>query len=324
MKDIFSKLKSKIIFLKQNFGRIILLLIPILIFLFLVYFYKTYFVFGNLKISFFEVGQGDSIFIETPSHKKILIDSGPGEQVVGEIDKNMRFFDRNIDLAILSHNDQDHIAGLLPLFKKYNFKKIIWNGDDNKKTLIWQEIKKIINSNYDSEIASGKRLVMEKTDCGEKIDFNDGVIIYTLHPRQNNLSQVNANKNSVVSLLTYKNYSVLFTGDATQGVEKEIFLELENCFDEKTKQLILSKLKNLTILKSSHHGSNTSNGEYLLKNSKPVYTVISVGKNNKYKLPNEQALARIKKYSKYILRTDEDGNITFEIGINSFGVEKDK
>jgi competence protein ComEC len=125
MQEIIYNLKNKIRFLYHNFGRIILIIFLILIFLFTIYFYNNYYIIGDLKILFFDIGQGDSLMIETPSHKKIIIDAGPSDKVLGLVDNEMNLFDRDIDLAIMSHPDQDHIAGFISLFKKYNFQKII-------------------------------------------------------------------------------------------------------------------------------------------------------------------------------------------------------
>jgi len=125
MQEIIYNLKNKIRFLAHNFGRIILIIFFILIFLFGVYFYNNYFSSRVLKISFFDIGQGDSVMIETPSHKKVIIDAGPSDKVLGLVDNEVNLFSKNVDLAIMSHPDQDHIAGFISLFKKYDFKKVI-------------------------------------------------------------------------------------------------------------------------------------------------------------------------------------------------------
>jgi len=124
--------------------------------------------------------------------------------------------------------------------------------------------------------------------------------------------------------LTYEDYSFLFTGDATAEVERKIFFDLENCFASSTSNIILSSLKNLTVLKVSHHGSDTGSSETFLKKIKPNYSIISVAAKNKYNLPNQNAMDRIKKYSKYVLRTDESGTIKFIVSDEGFEVIKEK
>ena len=322
MPEIFYKLKTKISFLKHNFGKIIFLVFIFFIFLITIYFYNYYFTFGNLQITFLDVGQGDAIFIETPSHKKIILDSGPNEKILVAVDKEMGLFRKEIDRAILTHTDQDHGAGFISLFQKYNISEIIWNGDRNPKTEIWQTLQK--------EIFIRKNQI---ADCGDMIDFQDGVNLFILHPESQNLFMNDTNANSVVILLIYKNYSFLFTGDIDSGVERKLFFNLEKCFAltqsskfSENLNKINSALKNLTVLKVSHHGSNTASQENFLKKMKPIYSIISVAKEKKYNLPHAEVLSRLQKYSKYILRTDESGNIKFIISDSekTFEIQKEK
>jgi len=333
MPEIFYKLKNKINFLKHNFGKIIFLFFIFLILLATIYFYNHYLAFGNLQITFLDVGQGDAIFIETPSHKKIILDSGPNEKILAAVDKQMGSFRKQIDLAILTHADQDHVAGFISLFQKYNILEIIWNGDINQKTRIWEILQK--------EISIRKNQI---ANCGDMIDFQDGVNLFILHPESQKLFINNTNINSLVILLIYKHYSFLFTGDIDAEVERKLFFNLDKCFtptrSSTTSDIfksseninlenlnkINSALKKLTVLKVSHHGSNTASQEDFLKKIKPVYSIISAAKENKYHLPHSDVLSRLKKYSKYILRTDESGNIKFIISdsVQTFEIQKEK
>ncbi|PIS40330.1 MAG: hypothetical protein COT32_00315, partial [Candidatus Nealsonbacteria bacterium CG08_land_8_20_14_0_20_36_22] len=81
-----------------------------------------------LKVVFFDVGQGDSIFIETPQRLQVLIDGGPDLTVLEKLAKEMPFYDRTIDLLILSHPEKDHLFGLLEVLKRYKVKNILWTG----------------------------------------------------------------------------------------------------------------------------------------------------------------------------------------------------
>ena len=82
----------------------------------------------KLEINFFDVGQGDSIFIETPKSQQILIDGGPSSAVLEKLAKEMPFWDRTIDLVILTHPEKDHLAGLLEVLKRYKVANILWTG----------------------------------------------------------------------------------------------------------------------------------------------------------------------------------------------------
>ena len=79
------------------------------------------------EVIFFDVGQGDSIFIETPQRQQILIDGGPDSSILKKLAKEMPFYDRTIDLMILTHPEHDHIFGLLEVLRKYKviFSKIV-------------------------------------------------------------------------------------------------------------------------------------------------------------------------------------------------------
>lgn len=120
------------------------------------------------------------------------------------------------------------------------------------------------------------------------------------------------NDNSIVVLLVYRDYSFLFLGDASQEVENKIFLNIENCFSKTISEPLKEKLKNLTVLKVSHHGSNTGTSVNFLKQIKPEYAVISAGKDNRFGHPTKEVLETLEKYSKNILNTANSGDITFK------------
>lgn len=83
---------------------------------------------ANLKVDFLDVGQGKAIFIETPDGNQILIDGGPDNSVVEKLSEAMPFFDREIDLIILTHPDSDHLNGLIEVLKRYSVDKIVETG----------------------------------------------------------------------------------------------------------------------------------------------------------------------------------------------------
>ncbi len=81
-----------------------------------------------LKVDVLDVNQGDSIFIETPSMRHILIDGGPDSSVLGKLGKLLPFFDKTLDVVILTHPDADHLIGLLSVLQKYKINYIVWTG----------------------------------------------------------------------------------------------------------------------------------------------------------------------------------------------------
>ena len=95
-----------------------------------------------LEVTFFDVGQGDAIFIETPKLHQILIDGGPDSTILGKLGKEMPFWDRTIDLVILTHPEHDHYGGLIEVLKRYKVENILWTGviRDTAEFREWQRL----------------------------------------------------------------------------------------------------------------------------------------------------------------------------------------
>src|SRR3990167_5904203 len=96
---------------------------------------------GLLKIYFFDIGQWDAIFIETPNGNQVLIDGGPDNAVLQKLGKTMPFYDKDIDLVVLTHSDADHITGLIEVLDRYEVENIIYSNIVRKSSLYdaWQE-----------------------------------------------------------------------------------------------------------------------------------------------------------------------------------------
>lgn len=240
-----------------------------------------------LEITFFDVGQGDAIFIETPDGNQILIDGGPGKNILEKLSQEMPFWDRTIDFIILTHPEHDHYGGLIDVLKRYNIENILWSGvlRDAKEYKEWQKL-------VDKEEAE---IIIAKS--GQKIIGDFGFEMEVLHPfesfKEKNVK--NTNNTSVITRLVFGEKSFLFTGDAYKVVEKELIaqgIEIDS-----------------DVLKVGHHGSKTSTDEDFIKKVSPEIAVISVGKNNSYGHPHSETLEILEKYDISIFRTDELGNI---------------
>ena len=83
---------------------------------------------SNVEVVFLDIGQGDSILIKTKYNQQILIDGGPNSAILGKLQKLMPFYDRTIDLVILTHPDKDHMEGLLEVLQRYKVNYILWTG----------------------------------------------------------------------------------------------------------------------------------------------------------------------------------------------------
>ena len=303
MKEVFHEKVSAIKEWLNNCGKLFLSSIIVTASLFIIYLIYSFSFGGELKVIFFDIGQGDSIFIETPSHKQILIDGGPNNVVLERLSHVMSFYDRDIDLIIETHADADHITGLIPVLEKYNVGNIVASPIKGE-TNIFNDL----DLHLEEEKNNGANVYVGKV--GDEIDFQDGTIIKILYPSKNISAKTDTNEASVSVLLNYGDKNFLFTGDLP--TKKENYL------------LSSGLLPNdITVYKAGHHGSKTSSGEQLLSYIKPYYSVISAGRDNKYGHPNMETIERLKKYSKVIFSTIDFGSIEFvtdgnEIQVSSF------
>jgi len=235
-----------------------------------------------LEVTFFDVGQGDSIFIQTPQGHQVLIDGGPDSTILEKLAKEMPFWDRTIDLVILSHPEHDHLAGLLPVLERYEIDYILWTGiirDTNE----YREWKKSIEE---------EKAEIKIAQAGPKIKLTKNIYLDILHPFKNLEGQEikNSNNTSIINLLVFGQHSWLFTGDAYKSVEKKLI--------ERNPGLTAD------ILKAGHHGSKTSTAKEFVEKISPEIAVISVGKDNRYGHPHQETLETLKKYGIKVLRTD--------------------
>lgn len=298
--------RTKILEIKKDYGKLIFLFLLFMFSFYIFSFYTNHQDDNFLQVTFFDIGQGDAALVEMPDGEKILIDAGPTNLIISKLQNKFSFLDRDIDYALFSHPDADHISGFYFVTQNFNIKNILENGDKNKDTQIYKNIEEEFKKqNLD------KREIF--VNCGDKINYEDKdkPKIFLIHPMQENLILNDTNENSVVALLVYGKYSFLFTGDADKEVEKNLFTKIDKCFSVADINFIKQNLKNLTVLKVSHHGSKTGSSEDLLKILKPMYSVVSVGENNRYGHPNEETVKILEKYSKNIFYTSKDGDITF-------------
>ena len=246
----------------------------------------------NMEILFLDVSQGDSILLHYPHDKyNILIDTGGNYNY--EISKNIIIpylkskGINKIDYLILTHGDYDHMGESINLIENFKVEKVIFNcGEFND---LEKELIKVLEKKKIKYYSCIKELYIDKN----KLQF------------LNTKEYDNENDNSSVIYFNYYNYKFLFMGDASTEREKDI-LEKYN-------------LKDVDFLKVGHHGSNTSSSEEFINSINPKYSLISVGKNNRYGHPNKEVLDTLN--DSKIYRTDRDGSITFKIKNNKLKIE---
>ena len=235
----------------------------------------------KLKVHFIDVGQADSILIQTANNKNMLIDAGnnnDSELVCSYLSQNNV---KKLDVLVGTHLHEDHIGGMDAVIDNFDIGNI-YMPKDSTTTKTFRDVLTSMQN---------KGLKSKYVKAGDFISF-DNIDIEVLNPIKDNYS--NRNGYSIVLKMDYGNNSFLFTGDAEAENEKDI----------------LSKNYNIDVdvLKVGHHGSDTSSTEAFLKAVSPEYAIIMVGDNN-YGHPNNVVLDRLDSLGAQIYRTDKEGTI---------------
>lgn len=251
----------------------------------------------ELRVHFFDVGQGDAIFIELPDGRQILIDGGPDDRVLEKLNSLMPFWDRSIDIVVATHADADHITGLVPVIAHYEVGAVIWNGIE-AETEIFKEWKEAV-AIEEADVITGR--------CCMRFTLSEDTFFDILHPinmpgsdPQTSLpyeggGRGGQNNYSLVIRFVYGDDSLLFTGDIERQAEYDIVRQNFNLESD--------------VLKVPHHGSKTSSSEIFLEAVRPGIAVISAGRNNPYGHPHEAILQRMSKYGIEIRRIDTEGDV---------------
>lgn len=259
------------------------------IFVILIIHYNISYLDNNLYMTMIDVGQGDSILIKFPNNNgNVLLDTGGNFLKKDAINKLISYFKssgiKDIDYLIISHGDYDHMGEAINLIENFKIDNVIFNcGEFNEL-----EIKLI-------SILKNKNIPYHL--CIKELNIDN----YKLKFLNTDIYD-DENTNSSVIYLNYNDYKFLFMGDASKEREEDI-LEKYN-------------LKDIDFLKAGHHGSNTSSSEKFINSINPKYSLISVGKNNRYGHPKESVLDTLS--NSKIYRTDIDGSIEIKLNKNGY------
>jgi beta-lactamase superfamily II metal-dependent hydrolase len=243
---------------------------------------------NELMLDFIDVGQGDSCFIKTSEGYKIIIDGGPDyHKAIEEINQEIPFWDREIDLMIITHPEQDHFIGLFRILKSYRVKNIVWSGVE-KQTQSFENFKIAVDQEKQEgcrvfELSAGDKIIAGKTEM---------FILFPFDSTDKNPKK--ANSSAIVLKMSFDENNFLFPADI--GSEEE--------------KLIIESGQNIgaDVLKVGHHGSKYSTSDEFLLQVSPKISVIQTGENS-YGHPAEETLDRLEKNKIKTYRNDLNGGI---------------
>jgi competence protein ComEC len=243
----------------------------------------------KLMVVFLDIGQGDAIFIRTPSGKQMLIDGGPpGGAVLRELGKVMPFYDRSLDVVVATHADQDHVGGLNDVLDRFSVDLFV-------RTMTTSTSASFVHLLNTVDL---KKVKTELINRPKQIDFNDGSKFEILFPDKDT-SGWETNDSSISGKVVYGQNSFLLTGDL--GIDGEKYLV------ERYGPYLKSD-----VLKAGHHGSKNSSSPLFIEIVSPTYSVISAGLNNSYGHPTPQVLDTLTKFKSKILETLGKGMVVFK------------
>ena len=249
---------------------------------------------SKFLIVFFDIGQGDSIFMKTPWGHTILVDGGPDMRVGEKLGRYLSVWDRKIDLMVLTHPEKDHMFGLIGILKHVRVDTVFWTGV-RRSTRGYRAFE----AQLQEEKRAGTKVVLAKAP--QKIFWTRGQAEYfdVISPTKEYAGKFLdlSNESGIVARLVLPGHSVLLTADIPSSVEMELV---------KSGAPLASE-----VLKVAHHGSRNSSAPEFLQAVGPSVAVISSGKDNTYGHPHQETLAKLQQYGIQIRRTDEEGDIKF-------------
>ncbi len=239
---------------------------------------------GRLVVTMLDVGQGDAILVETPAGQHLLIDGGAdGQRLMEELGERLPFWERSLDLVVLTHPQEDHLAGLVETLGRYEVTQVLATARDSESPTYeaWQtQIRR-------------QGITLTTARPGQRIDLGDGAVLRVLAPGDRALGASNANDSSLVVRLEYGDASFLLPGDV-EAPGEEALLSSDSSL-------------NATVLKVPHHGSRTSTTPAFLRAVQPAVAIVSVGEGNPYGHPSPTVLERLD--DALLLRTDQHGAV---------------
>ncbi len=242
-----------------------------------------------LRVTFFDIDRGHMTLIETPAGNRVLIDGGrDAEEAVRKLESHLPFWDRSLDLVLLTHPDVDHVGGLQAVMERFDVDLLIESPVEHRSQT-YAAWRNIADEHPNRTVA----------DPGQVVALDHGVALHVLLARRDG-PDLSINDASVVTRLTYGNVSILLPGDISRISEYTL---LQTGMDLRS-----------TVLQVPHHGSDTSSTEAFLQSVDPALAIVQVGNRNPFGHPSQEVMARLSETvpEQQVMVTREVGTVTLE------------
>jgi competence protein ComEC len=262
---------------------------------------------NKLHLVFCDVGQGDAI-LAVKGKNQVLIDGGPSNKVLPCLSNHMPFWDKKIELVVLTHPEADHITGLVPVLERYSVNQILANSLLTDSG-VFSKFRELVIAGkipvYSPKSGDKIKIAEIELDVLFPLEKQGNEVVWKSDQAQNVMGETtysgNLNKTAIALELKDQDFKALLTGDL--GIEEETLL----CSFDSAQGF--GGLEPVDVLKVGHHGSKYSTSLSFLEEIKPKLAVISVGANNSYGHPATEILQRLNDLGIKILRTDIDGEV---------------
>ncbi len=256
----------------------------------------------GLTVTVLDVGQGDAIFVESPSGKRMLIDGGVEKMGQGVVVPFLRKKGiGKLDIVILTHPHDDHVGGLPSVLDKIRVDQVldpgfIYESESYRRFL---------------DLIKRNKIEYHLVRSGQKLSFGKEVKCSIFHPSLPFLRDTNSDANncSIVFRMQYGKFSMMFTGDNECEGEERIL------------EIFPGASLASTVLKVGHHGSRTSTSDQFLAAVAPEVAIISCGKRNKFKHPHKSTLEKLEAKGIRTYRTDRDGAVIITSNGNQYNIK---